>query len=138
MSMFDASCCFPCIPAALESLSKTHDLFLDERPIRLIQILPLYAPDHTLYTLQYTYIGDDSVECSINQLTVTHDGHGYSSQGKKYRFHCLSKMASTPRRSFDYTHGDADRHIRHGSHILHTLRVEGQDTCVDTVVLYPD
>jgi hypothetical protein len=50
----------------------------------------------------------------------------------------LSKMTSVPRRSIDYTHGDAERHIRHGSHILHTLRVEGQDTCVDTVVLYTD
>jgi len=75
----------------LESYTTEHIIFIDNRPIQLIRFLPFYddVSHQTLFTLQYLYLNEiDSISF---QLTVTKNGYGYSSSGRKYEFKCIKK-----------------------------------------------
>ena len=80
----------PIIPQ-LESYTADHILFIDNRPIHLVRFLPYYdnTTNQTLYTIQYMYLNErDHISF---QLTVTKNGYGYSSSGRKYEFKCIKK-----------------------------------------------
>uniref|UniRef100_A0A6C0IB45 Uncharacterized protein n=1 Tax=viral metagenome TaxID=1070528 RepID=A0A6C0IB45_9ZZZZ len=75
----------------LESYTTEHIIFIDNRPIHLVRFLPFYddVSNQTLFTLQYLYLNEiDSISF---QLTVTKNGYGYSSSGRKYEFKCIKK-----------------------------------------------
>ena len=80
----------PIIPK-LESYMANHIIFIDNRPIHLVRFLPYVDPisGQTLFTIQYIYLNEhDHISF---QLTVTKNGHGYSSSGRKYNFKCIKK-----------------------------------------------
>ena len=66
-------------------------VMLDGRPVRIIRIMPFeYLSKYDilpeiLYTIQYTYY-DEIDTATVNQLTVTGDGYGFSRRGRLYQF----------------------------------------------------
>jgi len=82
---------FTPIISKLDSYMADHIIFIDNRPIHLVRFLPYYdiISDQTVFTLQYIHLNEcDNISF---QLTVTKNGHGYSSSGLKYEFRCIKK-----------------------------------------------
>jgi hypothetical protein len=80
----------PIIPQ-LDSYTAEHIIFIDNRPIHLVRFLPYYDPllNQTLFTIQYVYLNEtDNISF---QVTVTKNGYGYSTSGRKYDFKCIKK-----------------------------------------------
>jgi hypothetical protein len=81
----------------LEAYIRTHrqsitlKILLDGRPVRIIRIMPFeyLSKNDTLpeilYTIQYIYY-DEIDTATMNQLTVTDDGYGFSRHGRLYQF----------------------------------------------------
>jgi hypothetical protein len=80
----------PIIPK-LDTYSAEHIIFIDNRPIHLVRFLPYYDPtsSQTLFTIQYLYSNEG--DHITFQVTVTKNGYGYSSSGRKYDFKCIKK-----------------------------------------------
>ena len=95
----------------LEEFAKTHHIYLDQRMISILRILPYYhaSMDKTLYTLQYTVGTDQTSQVTpspsqlvvggfqppyhiMHQITVTDEGYGYTSNGRKYEFQGVEKL----------------------------------------------
>ena len=66
-------------------------ILLDDCPIKIIRIIPFDytsndgAIKEKLYMLQFVY-NDEINTAMIHQLTLTHDGYGFSCKGPKHRF----------------------------------------------------
>jgi hypothetical protein len=65
-------------------------ILLDDCPIKIIRIMPFDytsnegAITEKLYMLQFVY-NDEINTAMIHQLTLTHDGYGFSRKGPKHR-----------------------------------------------------
>jgi len=84
----------PCPVDQLHEYLTTHDVWIDGCAVHVIRIIPYTDTNRQemLYTLRYVFAEEvDMMTRCVLQVTLTHDGHGYSRSGPRYRIRCVPR-----------------------------------------------